>query len=225
MQLARTQEEKLKKLTTKLFDDSWGTLILANMQIADLRREHKWYHWNLYRMVELKRKITLIQVLSAEGINKTLQDIREEKERSRQFLYNELDRLNDTSNCNLVEQNLNKLMPGLEKVIIATARLFLWQVFFGSLSFIAAIAKIKAAFSGPPALSESKVAFVGITSLGIAAVCVTINEKYFQTKLLEINKELADYISDLEHQKTVQSQQLSSCFHAFIQNLRPHNLE
>lgn len=61
MTLAQEQHGKLENLTTKLFDDAWGSLILANMQIAALHREHRWYHWNLHRLVELKGKIRLIK--------------------------------------------------------------------------------------------------------------------------------------------------------------------
>lgn len=172
-----------------------------------------------------ERNSILVELWSAEGINKTLQSIREEKERSKQFLHNELNRLNDIGDRNLVEQYLNGLMPRLDQLVITAARLFLGKYIFGSIGLVAATATIIGAIRGSIVLRESKAFFLGITSLGVAAICVTVDEISFRTRLAEIDDQLADYIRNVHQQKTEQVQQLSSCFNTFIQNPCPNNFD
>ena len=223
MRLAQVQQRKIEDLLTKLFDESLGSLTLAKMEIQHLRQEHKWHLWNDHRLDGLKEKLRSIQLLSYEGINQILQDIREEKERSRQLLYNELNRLNDITDRDLAGQYLNRLMSRLDQLITTTNRLLSGEHIFGFLA-VAAVTII-AAVSGSFVLSKSNGFFLGITSLAIAAVCATIDENSFQTKLSEIDGQLVRHMRYVQQQKTAQTQQMSSCFNAFIQNLRPHKLD
>ena len=113
MRSAQEQQRKLEVLLTKIFDESLGSLTQAKIQIDFLRIKHEWHHYNFYQLDALNKGLRFIQLLSAEGINPILQRIREEKERSKQFLYNELNRLNDIRDRNLVEQYLNSLRVNL----------------------------------------------------------------------------------------------------------------
>ena len=216
MVLAREQQTTLKSLITRLFDKSLEGLRLTKDKIEDLRRRHQWYHSNIYQLHQLKEKISSIQKEYDQRIDHILHEIRDEKERTKQILYNALNRLETTIDKNLLKTYLDELIDECDILFNTTSALVLLDAIFRTIGLVSLIACIIAIAGG------SATATVGSLGLALAAGGVT-NEYVFMSKLKELEKKLADNIETVQNQKIQQSQQLDSYFDDFVRNLRYSN--